>query len=687
MGPGDTMKNLLISTAATLSLASTGFAYSESTRTYMISSPVEVQASIAAQAGVSKLTALRQAISSVQTQILFDASQMGISIDSQLQHLNAISFAKMSRAEAAQMRALGYGVYENGIYRIVESDSSVAAETIPYGIEKVRATEAWSSATGAGVKVCVIDTGLDTDHPDLASNFVEGISTVGAGSSNPDDVQGHGTHVAGTIAAANNGSGVVGVAPDASLYIAAVFGRRGTATSQDILEGLDWCVGKGADVISMSYGGGASSNAEQQAYQNAHDAGIVMVAATGNSGARAPISFPARYDVTIAVGATDQNDQIASFSQRGAELDVVAPGVGTVSTRNGGGTTTLSGTSMATPHVSGAAAALLSANPSLSNEDVRRILRESAVDLGSPGRDNTYGHGRIDVVAALELAGGGGGGGNQPPVADFSFTLDAENPFQVYFEDSSRDSDGSISSWSWDFGDGNSSSQRSPIHTYGSLGTYNVTLTVTDNEGAERSTSQEVVVLDSSLGNGVPRSNLSGARGEEIRYTIEVPADATNLSFQLSGGTGDADLYVSFGSEPTTGSYDCRPYRNGNNETCSFTNPQEGRYYVMLRGYRAFSGAELVASYESDGGGSPGPDPSDIELSLSSGGFWFWNWVDVAWDGAQGDEVDIYRNGSLLTTTANDGSYRNQTARGTYSFKVCEAGSDTACSDEQTISF
>lgn len=190
-----------------------------------------------------------------------------------------------------------------------------------------------------------------------------------------------------------------------------------------------------------------------------------------------------------------------------------------------------------------------------------------------------------------------------------------------------------------------------------------------------------------SLTKGEPVTNLSSDRGSETRYTFEVPANSSNLTFTMNGGSGDADLYVKFGSQPSTSNYDCRPYENGNNETCSFDTPSTGTYHVMIRAYRAYSGASLVADYQGDTGPGPDPDPSDISLSLSNGGFWFWRWVDLSWDGANGNQVDVYRNGSRIATTANDGSYRNVTSRGTYTYQVCEAGSTTNCSPEETISF
>ncbi|MBL8299013.1 MAG: collagenase [Rhodanobacteraceae bacterium] len=196
---------------------------------------------------------------------------------------------------------------------------------------------------------------------------------------------------------------------------------------------------------------------------------------------------------------------------------------------------------------------------------------------------------------------GCGGAVNQPPVANFSFTT---NGLAVTFTDSSTDSDGNITARSWNFGDGTSSTATNPSKTYTSAGTYTVTLTVTDNRNATNSTTRNVTVTStpppptgSELQNGVPRTGLSAAQGAKLYFTIDVPAGATNLRVAVSGGSGDADLYLRFGSAPTTTAYDCRPWVSGNTENCQVATPQAGRYHVMLDAYSAFSGATLVATY------------------------------------------------------------------------------------------
>jgi len=199
------------------------------------------------------------------------------------------------------------------------------------------------------------------------------------------------------------------------------------------------------------------------------------------------------------------------------------------------------------------------------------------------------------------------GGGNAPPTANFSFTTSA---LVASFTDSSTDSDGTIASRSWTFGDGGTSTATNPSHTYATGGTYSVTETVTDNGGATASKTSSVTVSGgtgggSVLTNGVGVTIADSVVNHQQNWTMVVPAGATNLVFSMSGGTGDADLYVKFGSAPTTatGGYDCRPYVSGNAETCTISNVQAGTYYVMVNAYAAYSGVTLKGSYSTGGGG------------------------------------------------------------------------------------
>ncbi len=193
--------------------------------------------------------------------------------------------------------------------------------------------------------------------------------------------------------------------------------------------------------------------------------------------------------------------------------------------------------------------------------------------------------------------------GNTPPAADFSYTV---NGLTVAFTDTSSDSDGTIVSRQWNFGDGTTSTAANPGKTYAAAGSYSVSLTVTDDDGASHSKTVQVAVSapgGTVLTKGVPATGLGAAAGASLNYTMQVPSGASNLTFTTSGGTGDADLYVKFGSAPTDTVFDCRPYRSGNAESCTFAAPSAGTYYLRLKGYSTFSGVSLLGDYSTGGGG------------------------------------------------------------------------------------
>jgi len=249
-------------------------------------------------------------------------------------------------------------------------------QTTPWGIERVKAPGAWKRTRGRGVKVAVIDTGIDYTHPDLAANYKGGINIV-APEAQPLDDQGHGTHVAGTIAAVRGGS-VVGVAPEASLYAVKVLDKDGGGTASDIVEGITWATEHGMQVINMSLGG-TGTKAMERAIAAALKAGVTVVAAAGND-PNAPVSAPANYPGVIAVSASTKEDTLAFFSTTGPEVAFIAPGHEILSDAPGGGTATHSGTSMATPHVAGLAA-LAIANGARGPQAVRAALAAACVQL------------------------------------------------------------------------------------------------------------------------------------------------------------------------------------------------------------------------------------------------------------------------------------------------------------------
>jgi thermitase len=289
-----------------------------------------------------------------------------------------------------------------------------------YGMDKIDAPEGWDAAglgafpaTG-GVKIGIVDTGIDQTHPDLSGQTVacaksQGLLPIMSGSiqvgSCADDND-HGSHVAGTIAAkANNGIGVAGVAFNADLVICkALGGPLGTGSTADVANCINWVASQGARVISMSLGGGASTTLQQavaSAWNNGN--GAVIVAAAGNDG-DATLNYPAAYAEVVSVAATDSSDARASFSNANADVEIAAPGVNVLSTVRGGAYATLSGTSMATPHVSAVAGVLRQLFPTDSAAAIRSRLDAAVNDLGPAGRDASFGFGRLNLCKA---AGGG----------------------------------------------------------------------------------------------------------------------------------------------------------------------------------------------------------------------------------------------------------------------------------------
>ena len=269
-----------------------------------------------------------------------------------------------------------------------------------WDLAKMQLAQAWDLATGSGVVVAVVDTGADAGHPDLAGQWVAGYNFVGNNSNTTDD-NGHGTHVAGTVAArTNNGLGVAGIAYNAKVMPVKVLDSTGSGSYTAIINGITYAADHGARVINMSLGGYYSSASLQDAVNYAFNRGVVIVAAAGNDNTASP-SYPAACQNVIAVAASDQNDNKASFSNYGSHISVAAPGVSILSTVRGGSYAAWNGTSMASPHVAGLAALVISQSPSRSNAQVRQIMEQSADDKGTAGWDQYFGWGRVNAYRAL----------------------------------------------------------------------------------------------------------------------------------------------------------------------------------------------------------------------------------------------------------------------------------------------
>jgi subtilisin family serine protease len=369
-------------------------------------------------------------------------------------------------------------VEEDQIVKIVGSQPGVSAssiqatstQTVPYGITRVKGGITY---TGFG-RAWIIDSGIDLDHPDLNVDVEKSRTFLGSNTT-ADDQNGHGTHVAGTVAAIDNGYGVIGVAAGAPVVSVRVLDRRGSGTISGVVAGVDYVAAnaKDIDVANMSLGGSASSTLDAAVLKASESCKFAIAA--GNDGKDANNYSPARVngDNIFTVSAMNSSDSWASWSNFGnPPVDYCAPGVSINSTWKDGGYNTISGTSMAAPHVAG----LL-------------LLGNTTTD----GWVKNDPDGNADLI--LVYNGLGGSSGNTAPTASFTFI---KTNLKVDFKDTSTDSEGKIASWSWNFGDGATSTDQHPSHTYEAAGTYTVSLTVTDEDEATGTKSQNVTVSETT---------------------------------------------------------------------------------------------------------------------------------------------------------------------------------------------
>ena len=311
-----------------------------------------------------------------------------------------------SLARLRAMRGITF-IEEDGVVEAVDEVEAMA-EQIPWGIGRVNAPQVHPYNKGTDVKVAIIDTGIDYAHPDLDANYIGGYDFYNE-DSNPLDDNGHGTHVAGIVAAEDNDIGVIGVAPEADLYAVKVLSSSGSGYVSDVVQGIQWAIDNHMQVINMSLGVRSNYATLKAACDAAYNAGIILVAAAGNSGTSGGTGvntlYPANYDSVIAVAATTSTNAKATYSSTGPAVELAAPGDNIYSTwrvSQTGGYATKSGTSMASPHVAGVVA--LAINSGLTDRDeVRTRLQETAHDLGNPGRDTMFGFGLVDASTFAEV--------------------------------------------------------------------------------------------------------------------------------------------------------------------------------------------------------------------------------------------------------------------------------------------
>ena len=299
------------------------------------------------------------------------------------------------------------------IYRLppfqVDKVMLATAETIDWGLKLLGIPPLWKETQGEGIKVGVLDTGIALEHPDLQTAILEARDFTRSPSS-AYDAQGHGTHVSGIIAARRNAHGIVGVAPEAKIIMAKVLNDEGAGSSQDIVAGIRWAVEAGADILSMSLGSPEPDEEIHQALLHAISKGIFVITAAGNEGPELDtVGYPAGFPEMVAVGSIDRKKKLSRFSSRGRQVDIVAPGDQITSCYPPRGYAVLSGTSMATPFVSGVVALAVAKHrkmggktPLRTQQDLIEHLCRTSADAGLAGFDPLYGCGILDPAKLIK---------------------------------------------------------------------------------------------------------------------------------------------------------------------------------------------------------------------------------------------------------------------------------------------
>ena len=481
-------------------------------------------------------------------------------------------------------------IRRNPLVAYVEADKSFAtsAQSMPTGIQRVFAPANPlldiddTDDQRVDVDVAVIDTGIDLDHPDLniagSTNCVTFFATCGSGGG---DGNGHGTHVAGTIAALDNQVGVVGMAPGARLWSVRVLGNNGTGTTAQILAGMDWVTARAStiEVANMSLSGGASQAIDDAASRMA-DAGVAVAVAAGNNDANAASYSPARAPKVLTVSAIadydgqpggaaqppsnfclDQDDTLADFSNWGSAIEIAAPGCRILSTYIDG-YAWINGTSMASPHAAGALA-LLASNGFPRTWTGVSALYTTLTSSGNFDWTDESGDGvkepLLDVrntsVFDPRMVGESNPPANVPPTALFTFSC--TGLACTFNAAGSSDSDGTIGSYAWTFGDGTTGSGVGPFtKTYAAGGSYTVALTVTDDDNATGATSQVVAVI--APGDGLAIT-LSGSSTGSGAWTATVTVAVTSNGSPISNPTSVSGAW----SNGATGAGSCTTGSNG----------------------------------------------------------------------------------------------------------------------------
>jgi PKD repeat protein len=506
-------------------------------------------------------------------------------------------------------------------------------------------------STGSGVTAYIIDTGIRYTHADFGGRALFGFDAFGGDGS---DCHGHGTHTAGTV-----GGQVYGVAKGVKLVAVRVLDCSGGGSTATVLAGLDWIVAHATlpAVANMSLGGGPDEVVDL-AVRRTVAAGVAVAVSAGNYNMDACIFSPARVGEAMTVGATDNQDARATYSNWGSCVDWYAPGTGVVSASylSDIGTAVKSGTSMAAPHTAGAAALYLERNRAATPQQVITALADWTTKRVVTGVTTLKGSTTTgDLLYANP--GASGGTGNSAPTASFAVTCTGVD---CTFTDQSSDSDGSIGSWQWSFGDLSSAVTQNPAHTYSAGGTYRVTLVIRDNDGASTSVSKDVVIAVA------PSANLP----PKVSFT----ASCARLSCQFSDASQDPDGSVARW-EWTFG--DGASSINLASVDVSHVFSAGGVYRVSLT---VTDDLGATSSITKD-------LPVGLILTVTTSKTRGKVSANLAWDGAETSTVSVFVDGALLTTIPNTGSYTYKSqGRGQTSLRVCEVGiAAPVCSQEQKV--
>lgn len=570
----------------------------------------------------------------------------------------------------------------------------------------------------SGQKVCVIDSGIAGStgetgglNNDFNWSTITGDNDSGTGNWFADGGP-HGTHVAGTVGAIDNGFGVIGMAPGVPMHIIKVFNNDGWGYSSDLAQAASLCTDAGATIITMSLGGGAANTTEENAFKEFTNNGGLVLAAAGNDG-NSVRSYPAGYDSVMMVGANDGDNAIADFSQFPACnanktncVEVTAGGVNTLSTYPAGGAT------LPSLNVDGNdyAASAFENVGSVTGATFYMGTAEST-NSGASGKVCVIDRGNIsfhDKVQNCQNSGGIGAIIVNNVAGVLSGTLGDTNATTIpavgaALEDKSAlvsSASATVAVQPGDYGYMSGTSMATPAvaGVAALVWSNHPACTGTDIRNALKATAEDAGAsghdvyfgngivkakaasdylttfgcagdtggpgpVEGTLENGVAKTGLSASTGEELMFTLEVPAGATNLNFATAGGSGDADMYVRFGAAPTANTYDCRPYKSGNTESCAISNVQAGTYHVMLKAYSTFDGVSLTGSFTeptSGGGGAGSASATDLSgnrrawahytVEIPAG----MTSMNVVMSGGTGDADMYVRRGAQPTSSVYD---------------------------------